>query len=617
MTRKHESIQPMRRIFGVRWLDTAFPGGGAASPTRRPNPTPEPKNAEMAGWRPVPPAGKSGVQPPALQSGADAAVKVKNHFKMIIKKFNVRRSMFDVQHSPSPALPAPTVTPSHRHTVPPRRLAAAPAFLLALATLTGCKAIGPDYKRPEINAPDAFRGPEAAAALTPEAAAEQAVNLGWWKIYQDEQLQALLKEALLQNYDVRIAMARVDQARAVADESRAGFFPSINGQYQADRGLNSTLGSPSPGAKDLTANSSMGALAASWNLDIWGGIRRQHEADFAAYIASAEGQRQAKVALVASLAQAYFQLLTLDEQLAITRRSIVSFNDTLVMFQQQFAGGVASTLDVARAEASLFQAQGDVPNLERQIAAQENLICILVGRNPGPVARGLPLNAQKLPDIPPGLPVSLLERRPDLRQAEQNLRAANAKIGVADANFLPQITLTAMAGRASDELNAFAGGNRKIASIGGIVTMPLFNGGLLWAQRQAAQAAWRQARLTYQQTVLGSFQDVANSLTNRRKYGEVEVFQLKIVNSLRVAVDVSTKRYLVGKAQYNEVIEAQQQLYPAEQNAANTRLNQLLAVVTLYQALGGGWEAEPPAAEPAIAPPTAPVVPAPAAAATP
>lgn len=478
-------------------------------------------------------------------------------------------------------------------------LAAAVAVTLAL--LLGCRAVGPNYRRPEVSAPEQFRGQPAGEAAT----AAKAPELAWRDVYRDPRLQALIAEALVNNYDVRIALSRVDQARAVVAQARAGFFPTLDGEYGGFRGYNAQQGSPVVSTKNVTTNSAIGALNASWVLDVWGGIRRQNEADFASYLASNEGRRDVMVILVGELAQAYFELLAQDRNLAIARQMTVSFRGSLNMFEEQLRGGVASTLDTSRASAALTQVQADIPNFTRQVALQENLICLLVGRNPGPVTRGQPMLEQKLTEIPAGLPSSLLERRPDIRQAEQQLRAANARIGVATANLLPQFSLTGLGGSVNQKLSAFGGDATGVASIGGMVTAPLFNGGLLWAQRKQAIAARNEACLQYQQKVLTAFKEVADALVAKDTYAEQRAFQEQTVKSLEKAVDVANKRYLVEKAQYFEVLEAQQQLYSAAINLTRTQLAQLTQVVQLYGALGGGWEDAPvlPAPVPAAAAP--------------
>ena len=455
--------------------------------------------------------------------------------------------------------------------------------------LSGCRAVGPNYRRPDVQAPAEFRGQPPAAAAT----AAQAPELAWRDVYRDPQLQALIAEALANNYDVRIAISRVDQARAVAVQARAGFFPTLNGEYGGFRGYNAELGNPVSANKNVTSNSAIGALNAAWVLDVWGGIRRQNEADVALYLASDEGRRDVMVILVGELAQAYFELLALDRDLAIAQQMTVSFRGSLKMFEEQLRGGVASTLDTSRAAAALTQVQADLPKFTRQIALQENLICLLVGRHPGPVARGQPMLEQKLADIPAGLPSSLLERRPDIRQAEQNLRAANAQIGVATANLLPQFSLTGLGGSVNQKLSAFGGDATGVASIGGVVTAPLFNGGLLWAKRKQAIAARNEARLQYQQKVLTAFKEVADALVAKDTYAEQRAFQEQTVKSLEKAVDVANKRYLVEKASYFEIIDAQQQLYSAALSLTQTQLAQLTQVVQFYGALGGGWEDHP------------------------
>jgi multidrug efflux system outer membrane protein len=297
---------------------------------------------------------------------------------------------------------------------------------------------------------------------------------------------------------------------------------------------------------------------------------------------------------VADVATAYFELLELDEELAIARGNANSFAGSLKLFQERLGGGVASKLETDSAEAALASAAANIPELERLIALKENQISILLGRNPGTVTRGAALLEQALPpEVPAGLPSALLERRPDVRQAEQLLRSANAQVGVAKADFFPQFNLTAFLGRVSPDLSGMTAGTWNAWSFGGNLVGPIFQGGLLRAQYRQAQAVWEQAKLQYQQTALNALQEVSNALVSRQKYEEIRQQQARAVTANREAFRVATERFLAGRASYYEVLTAEQQIFPAETALARTELNQLLAVVQLYEALGGGWQTEP------------------------
>ncbi len=454
--------------------------------------------------------------------------------------------------------------------------------LILLVALAGC-AVGPNYHRPAVSSPDNFRG-----AKTP-AVTNSLADLAWWDLYQDPVLVALIRTALTNNYDIRVAVTRVEQAREVAAQARSQFMPAIGYQGGVSYGQNEFLGTPSPRGG---AESGAGLVAANavWELDLWGRIRRLNESARAQYLATEEAQNGVRLSLISSVAQAYFELLALDLQIDIAQRTTNSFGQTLRIFEQRRASGVASRLETARAQAALSSAASTVPELERQIALKENEINILLGRPPGPVERTAKLLDQTMPpEIPTGLPSALLERRPDIRQAEQQLRSANAQVGVAMAEFFPRIGLTAFAGRVSPELSAFTAGSANAWSLAANATGPIFQGGALRAQYRQARAVWDQARLQYEQTALSALQEVSNALVSREKFEATRVEQTAAVIAYEDAVKTSMERYLAGKSSYYEVLEAQLQLFPAENSLALTEVNQLTVVVQLYKALGGGW----------------------------
>jgi len=453
--------------------------------------------------------------------------------------------------------------------------------ILGLA-VAGC-AVGPKYRRPPDTAPASFRG-----------AGTQTNSLGdwaWWRLFNDPALQQLIHVALTNNYDARIAAARVAQARAIWAENRSLFLPQINYQGWIGRGKNAEYNTPFPTVPRTT--SAMYADAnVSWEIDLFGRIRRLNESARARFLASEEAQRDVTAMLVSDVAQAYFQLLALDEELRIARESTNSFGQSLRIFTQRYRGGVASKLEVASAEALQAAAATSALDLQRRIVAQENLISVLLGMNPGPVARGGALLAEALPpEVPPGLPSALLERRPDIRQAEENLRSANALVGVAKADFFPRLTLTALLGQTSTELSTFTSGANTAWSIASGLTGPIFQGGLLKAQYRAARAAWDEARLQYQSTILTAFREVADALAARQLLAAERVEQTRAVAAYQEAVKVANERYVRGRASYYEVLQEQQLLFPAENTLTQIQLNQLLAVVQLYRALGGGWPA--------------------------
>lgn len=458
------------------------------------------------------------------------------------------------------------------------------AALVAIALLAGC-AVGPDYTRPPVVAPEAFRGQAAVEAAS-------LADLPWWEVFQDATLQNLIRQALGSNYAVQIAAARVEQARAQVGVARSEFFPAIDYAAKAQRqrnGIAAQLGLNTSG-EPSTSNLFVGALTASWELDIWGRIRRANEAARANLLATEDARRGVLLTLVADLGQAYFELLALDVRLQIARRSTDAFQSTYNLFQDRLQFGVASELQTSRAEGALGAAQATIPELEGEITAKENQIGILLGRPPGPVPRGTPMYEQPVvPTVPAGLPSALLERRPDLRQAEQQLVRANALVGVAKAEFFPRLGLTGLLGQASPELSAITGGAATVWSIAAGLTGPIFQGGRILQNYRAHVAIWEQAKLEYAQVALIALQEVSNALTALGKLSQAETGQERSVKALEESVRIATDRYLYGLASYYEVLEAQQQLFPAQATLAQIRRDRLLAYVQLYKALGGGW----------------------------
>jgi multidrug efflux system outer membrane protein len=463
------------------------------------------------------------------------------------------------------------------------RLARTVATVVATALLSGC-ALGPNYKRPAVAEPPIFRG-----QATAEAASF--ADAPWWEAFQDPTLKALIQEALRNNYDAAIAAARVQEARANVRVSRSGLFPSLDYGAQVGRARVPLGGLNLPDGTDhRTDDVFVGTMSMSWELDIWGRVRRSNEAARATLFATEDARRGVWLTLVSDLAQAYFQLLALDVQLQIAQNSTKAYQGTYDLFQDRFNLGVASRLETSRALGALGNAQATIPQIQSAIVAKENQISILLGRTPGPIPRGQPMDAQPVaPAVPAGLPAALLERRPDLRQAEQQLVAANARIGVAKAEFFPKFSLTALFGAASPELSALTGGGATLWAVTGMLSGPLFNYGRTTGQYRASIAQWEQARLQYEQAVLGALREVSDALTALGKLSEAETGQTTAVTGLEDAVVHATGRYRQGLASYYEVLEAQQQLYPAQTTLAQIRANRLVAYAQLYKALGGGW----------------------------
>jgi len=457
--------------------------------------------------------------------------------------------------------------------------------LLSAALLSAC-AVGPNYQRPTVDTPPAYRSEGAEAAPVDNTSL---ADLPWWQMFQDPVLQDLIQESLTNGYDIRIVAARVEQARYTVGVTRADMLPqaSYTGNAQRGRVFNPF------GSENATGNQFLGAFQMAWELDVWGRIRRATEASLANLFATEDVQRGVILSLVTGVAQAYFELRELDLELEIAKRTVVSFQQTLDLFTRQLIGGVGNKLAVERAAAALANAAAAVPDTERQIIAKENQISILLGRNPGPIPRGTLLTEQVYPpDVPAGVPAALLERRPDVIQAEQNIVAANALVGVAVADFLPRIGLTTLYGGQSGEIGNVVKGPGNIWAVGAGLTGPLFQGGRLYYSYKGNVASWEEAKLAYQQTVLNALGEVSDSLIARQKFAASRVQVEKEVTALQESVRLATLRFTGGLATYYEVLEAQQQLFPAEDSLARTELNQLVAVVQLYRALGGGWRSE-------------------------
>lgn len=456
----------------------------------------------------------------------------------------------------------------------------------------GC-AVGPNYQRPPVETPEAHR-------FDTRPATNSLADLPWWEVFKDPVLQEHIRTSLANNHDLRQAVARVEQARNLAVATRAPLFPQVGYGGNVGYGRNALFNSPTfvNGNEDGSANV---LLSAVWEIDVWGRIRRLGEAARAQYLATDEARVGVTITLVSDVALTYLQLLNLDDQLRVQRASTNAFGESYRIFDQRRAQGIASKLETDRAAAALATAAADIPALELAIALTENQLGVLLGQPPGPVSRGtLTGLAQFPPEIPAGLPGDLLQRRPDVLGAEQSLVAANANVGASFANYFPQIGLTTFMGRVSPELSAFSAGAGNAWNLGATLAGPLFRGGEIRAQYRAAKARFDEATAAYEQTVLRAFQEVSNTLVSRQKFSEQRVFTGEAVTALKSAVDLATQRYLNGKSSYFEVLQAQQELYPAQRAEVQSQTDELNSVVQLYRALGGGWqtEAETPA-EPA------------------
>ena len=454
--------------------------------------------------------------------------------------------------------------------------------LLALFCF-GC-AVGPNYKRPALPVPPEYRGasPEQAGKSGAASFGEQK----WWDAFQDEVLRELIQTALKQNYDVRIAAARILEARAQLGITRADQLPSVDASAAA---VNERV--PQSGhlpAVETSANQV--GLSLAWELDFWGKFRRATESARASLLAQEWAQRQVINSLVSDVASAYFQLRELDLELEISRQTLASRRDSLRLTQMLADHGATSMLDVRQAEQLVYAAGASIPDLERRIEQQENFIGILLGRNPQGVARGKNLVDQPHAlEVPAGLPSSLLERRPDIRQAEQQLVAANAQIGVAKAAYFPQISLTASGGYQSSALTGLFAGPAGFWTFGGSALQPVFEGGRIRNRVKFAKARAQEASLVYQQTVQQAFRDVSDALVGYRRSQEFRAQQEQLTRAAEDATRLSNMRYKGGATSYLEVLDSDTRKFSAQLTLAQAQLNELQSLVRIYRALGGGW----------------------------
>jgi multidrug efflux system outer membrane protein len=453
-------------------------------------------------------------------------------------------------------------------------------FLLALA-LTGCM-VGPNYKRPPVDMPPTFRSAPADASTATSFGDQK-----WAEVFQDPQLQKLIREALEKNYDVRIAATRILQAQAQLTITRGDELPSAAvGALANDT---RTAASKLFGAVNTSANEL--EVGFQWNLDFWGKYRRATEAARDQLLASKWAQQEVNMTVVSGVASAYYTLREQDLQLQISRQTLTSNQDSLRLTQLLSDHGRTSLLDVRQAEQLVYAASAAIPSLEKQIKQQENLISILVGENPADVARGLELTAQPhAPEVPAGLPSSLLERRPDIREVEAQLMAANAQIGVAKAAYYPAVTLTGIGGAESVALSNLFTGPAGLWSFAGQLTQPLYAGGQLRGAVRLSEAQKEQLVLTYQQTIQGAFREVSDALIAYAKDQDFRKQQELLTNAAKDADRLSNLRYKGGATSYLEVLDAETRQYAAELTLAQAQLNEMLDYVQLYHALGGGWD---------------------------
>ena len=459
-----------------------------------------------------------------------------------------------------------------------------PSIAIVLAfCLSGCT-VGPNYKRPDVDVPTTYRD-----APANDPAASNAPGLGeakWFAVFQDEQLQNLIRVALQQNFDLRIAATRVLQAQAQLGITRADQFPTLS----AGAGIGTQRQAATVLFHGFEETTGQVSLSASWELDFWGKYRRATEAARANLLASEWGRRAVVNTVISNVATAYFELRALDLELEISKQTLASRQDSLKLEQALEQNGSTSLVDVRQSEQLVYTASETIPNVERQITQDENLINILLGRNPGPVERGRKLTDQPHPPtIPPGLPSALLERRPDIQQAEAQLIAANAQIGVAKAAYYPDIALTGNAGYQTLALSKLFEGPSSFWNVGPTLTVPIFTAGKIRSNVHLTEAQQQQALLTYQQTIQQAFRDVSDSLIAYQKNREFREQQELLTASAEDSAKLAQIRYEAGVASYLEVLTNDTNFFAAQLNLAQARQDELTALVQVYNALNGGW----------------------------
>jgi multidrug efflux system outer membrane protein len=464
--------------------------------------------------------------------------------------------------------------------------------LLAALLLAGCL-VGPKYKRPVVPVPPNFRD------LPGPAEAESLADLPWWEVFQDETLRGLIREAIANNYDLRVAAGRIEEARARVGNVRSFLYPQVGAVGAISGDGASRLSDPPQATGDRTFHNFTAGFTLAWELDVFGRIRRESQAATAVYVATQEEQRGVLITLVGDVAATYFQIRQFDLELEIARRTLQSNDETVEFYRHRVEGGVSNQLELDQAIANRSRTAALIPDIERRIAVTENALSLLLGRSPGPIPRGAALTAQQTPPrIPAGLPASLLERRPDVVRAEQLLVAANANIGAAKALFFPSISLTGFLGSMTKDLANLTDPGAGIWSLSGGFTQPIFQGGRLKQNYAVNKARFDQALAVYEKSAQNSYREVADSLVSIDKFAKVRAEQEVGVEALQDAARLSRLRYDTGLANYLEILIADQQLLDQELLLARTRGDQLRAFVDLYRALGGGWQPETPAAAP-------------------
>ena len=459
------------------------------------------------------------------------------------------------------------------------------SFVLLLVATTASCTLGKNYARPDVRTPSTYRG------ASGQQSAASLADLQWFELFRDDALVGLVKTALQENFELRIAAQRVLQARAAYGITRAGQWPSVDASANLIAARSSQVGATPgiPAGADTDVSYAQAGFSFSWELDVWGRLRRLSEAGRAQYLATEEARRGVITTLVADVGQTYLALRALDLELEIAKRTRDVANDNLRLVEARRASGVASGLDVRQAEQLLYTATGQIASIEREIALAENALSLLLGHAPEDIPRGRTLESFQIPTVPAGLPSALLERRPDIREAEQQLISANAQIGAAKADYFPRISLTGFFGAQSRQLSDLLSGPAVLASAGLGAAVPVFNAGRTRNNVKLAEAIHGEALVNYQRVIYTAFRDVSDGLASYTKTTEQRTQQERLVEALTASSQLATQRYQGGLDSYLPVLDAQRNLFQGELDLARLRQQELSSLVQLYRALGGGW----------------------------
>ena len=458
------------------------------------------------------------------------------------------------------------------------------AVSLISLTLAGCM-VGPDYQRPAVVTPESWR--------IEEKNAQDLANTAWWRQLDDPVLNELIVTAIRENKDLLIAAARVDQFAAQYGVVRADFYPQVGASAQfGQQQVTEKSGNSFPAGYNFVTGNQQAVLNASWELDIWGRIRRSSESARANLLASEEGRRGVILSLVSSVAISYVNLRNLDKQLEISRQTAELRRNSYELFELRYGGGIINEMELAQSRSEYEQAMATIPQIQKAIALQENAINVLLGKNPGPVSRGKRFDDLKLPIIPEGLPSDLLERRPDIQLAEQNLIAANAQIGVARAAYFPAISLTGLFGFTSSDFSDLFTGSAKVWSYSAPISAPIFTAGKISSQVKVTEAIQQQYLHRYQQTIQTAFREVNDALADQNLTRKQLEAQRQRVRALRTYADLARIRFDNGYSSYIEVLDAERSLFDVELAYVQTQGALFQALINLYKAMGGGWVTE-------------------------